>query len=72
MTAAQTMQVVLNLFNNMKTIMDGMRFLLTCPFLSVECLSTQMERRRQKEFEWPSVSFFLTKLSGCSRPWVAS
>jgi len=27
MTAAQTMQVVLSLFNNMKTIMDGMQFL---------------------------------------------
>jgi len=65
MTAAQTMQVVLNLFNNMKTIMDGMRFLLTCPFLSVECLSTQMERHQQVACERLSVVFFLTKWSGC-------
>jgi len=65
MTAAQTMQVVLNLFNNMKTIMDGMRFLRTCPFLSVECLSTQMERHQQIAFIRLSVGFFLTKWSGC-------
>jgi hypothetical protein len=46
MTAAQTMEIVYGLFNNMKVVMDGAEHYLTFPSQYAKRISFQMEKYR--------------------------
>ena len=57
-TAAQTLEVVYGLVQNIRVVMDGEQMHYTCSLLTVEHLSLQTAKHQSTVFEMSSVHIF--------------